>query len=160
MSVQQPPSRLADTQQVALSSSDVERSLADGVDVALHLIDAADGATVAAADNRVIVATSEEAAALAELQMSLGLGPTVDALHGRVARINYMSETEWPEVKSFCDQHKIRSVLALPVLIDGNPVASLTITSVDHHAFGANEIRVGRTVAQNLAASMMRWPSA
>jgi GAF domain-containing protein len=122
---------------------------------ALDSIEGADHVAITlAGGDRAVIATSDVAAALDAHQIAADAGPVREAIDGRVSRINYMRDTNWTDLKGLCDDHGIRSVVSIPLIVAGTPAGALTVYCEDHHAFGATELRVARATADRIAVAL------
>ena len=132
--------------------ADINDDLRALVTTAVDSIEGADHAAVGlVGSDSPMITTSGVAGVLEAAQRSVGEGPTLDAgRSGVITRINYLSDGQWPPFEQVCAEYKIRSVAAFPLAADGTTVGVLTFYSSDHHAFGATELRIGRTTAAQL----------
>jgi GAF domain-containing protein len=103
-----------------------------------------------------IASTSIRALDMDEFQYSLGDGPCLTA--ARTRRIVYIgdieSDTRWPEYQQAADTG-FRSVLGVPIPIDGEVSASLNLYSTSAAAFDEEALEAARTFAR-LASKSLR----
>ena len=97
------------------------------------------------------VFTDADAPEIDRAQYDTGEGPCLDAF--RTGEIHRVTSTEadgpWPAFRAACRAHGIMSTASFPMLIDDVRHGALNIYSTDSDAFGADEIRTGRSfVAQ------------
>ncbi|MCU1393187.1 MAG: hypothetical protein JWM34_1615 [Ilumatobacteraceae bacterium] len=81
-------------------------------------------------------------------------GPTSAAARsGRIHRIPSVHNNagEYPAYVRECTRVGIASVAAVPVKRDGCTIGVVTITSADHHGFGADDLRAARRAAAIIA---------
>jgi GAF domain-containing protein len=75
---------------------------------------------------------------------------------GRIVRVPTVERNiEYPSFVAKCRRLRISSVAAFPIT-DGalRTVGVLTVSSADHHGFGAQEIRAGRLAAEQLGRDL------
>lgn len=107
----------------------------------------ADIAVADASGSRIVVATDAD---LAVQLASAAVSPTTDALStGRIARFGTtLALDAYVEYRTVCDRLRVHSVAAFPIVADGVVHGVITVTSTDHHAFGATEIRAARAATE------------
>jgi len=129
--------------------AELNRDLAAVVESTVDSIEGADHAAVSLVGSWLpLITTSAVAELLEGAQRCASEGPTLDAgRSGVITRINYLSDGLWPTFGTACSECKIRSVAAFPLTEGSTTVGVLTLYSSDHHAFGAPELRTGRTAA-------------
>src|SRR4051794_10057737 len=95
------------------------------------------------------VFTHADAPEIEQVQYDAGDGPSLDAFRtGEIFRITSTPEAgRWPAFRKACAHHGIMSTASFPMVIDGVRHGALNLYSQDHHAFGAPEIRIGRSFA-------------
>ena len=95
------------------------------------------------------VFTDPEAPEIDRAQYETGEGPCLDAF--RTGEIHRVISTEadgpWPAFRAACRAHGIMSTASFPMLIDDVRHGAFNIYSTDTDAFGADEIRTGRSFA-------------
>jgi GAF domain-containing protein len=95
------------------------------------------------------VFTDADAPEIDRAQYDTGEGPCLDAF--RTGEIHRVTSTEadgpWPAFRAACRAHGIMSTASFPMLIDDVRHGALNIYSTDTDAFGADEIRTGRSFA-------------
>jgi len=121
-------------------------------DLAVESMDSAEYASVTMVvdgDVRTGVFTNDDAREIDRTQYESGEGPCLDAFRtGEIYRITSTTEAgRWPEFRKACVRHGIMSTASFPIVIDGVRHGALNLYSQKHHAFGAAEIRVGRSFA-------------
>jgi GAF domain-containing protein len=95
------------------------------------------------------VFTDADAPEIDRAQYDTGEGPCLDAF--RTGEIHRITSTEadgpWPAFRAACRAHGIMSTASFPMLIDDVRHGALNIYSTGTDAFGAEEIRMGRSFA-------------
>jgi GAF domain-containing protein len=103
------------------------------------------------------VACSDPAAAqVDEVQYRLDDGPCLVAMReNRIVRIeDTAAKARWPEFESQAASHGIRSCLALPLSVDGEPVGALNLYARSASAFGAAEARAAESFAESASVAL------
>jgi GAF domain-containing protein len=139
-------------QELVLSSSDVEDFLHELARVSAHsLSEPGDeilcGITLFRHRKAVTVASSSAAAqALDEIQCALGDGPCVSA--SREQETVYIPEVEdcarWPQYAAAVRGQGVRSILAVPFLLDGDTRAALNLYSHRPGRFDGRALELAR----------------
>lgn len=103
---------------------------------------------------QTIAASDAVALDLDRGQLTTTDGPCFVALRrGDVTRITSMpNEVRWPACRDECLRHGVMSVAAIPIQGGDATEGSLNLYSQDHHGFGADEIRLARSLAAQAAA--------
>lgn len=101
-----------------------------------------------------VACTDELAARVDELQYDLDEGPCLRALRdGRIAHIQDTAEkAQWPEFEAHAASHGIRSCLALPLNMGGQPIGVINLYARTAAAFGTAEARRAEDFAQNASS--------
>jgi GAF domain-containing protein len=117
-------------------------------------------ATLRTAEFELLRATDFDASRLDDLQRDAGDGPTIVALRDSVvSRLLTPKENKWPGIGRLLGERGVRSMAAFPVVTDGSVAGVFSVYSAEHHSFGPIEIRLGRIVADQLAAWTPARPS-
>jgi GAF domain-containing protein len=107
------------------------------------------------ADGRLIVIATTNSDLDAETPSCVGPA-TKAASSGRITRVPTVERnTEFPAFVSACRQLGVSSVAAFPIRSADEPLAVLTVTSTDHHGFGAADLRACRDAANSLAELLL-----
>ena len=100
------------------------------------------------------VFTDPEAPEIDRAQYDTGEGPCLDAF--RTGEIHRITSTEadgpWPAFRAACRARGIQSTASFPMLIDDVRHGALNMYSTKVDAFGAEELRTGRTFAAQAGA--------
>ncbi|MFI7589155.1 ANTAR domain-containing protein [Spongisporangium articulatum] len=108
--------------------ADLRSMLSRVVRLAAAAVPGVDDASVVLGDPdspAVVAASSAQAQSVDGLQVLSGEGPTADAFHGRCAVLvqDLASDLRWPELSTRAPGARVRSVLALPLHLDGQAEA-------------------------------------
>lgn len=140
---------------VEITVVDVLSHLADRV---TELLPAVDGACVAlaAGARRERVATARFAAAVEELEESLGEGPHLDAVaRQRSVRSGELAqEARWPRLAAASRTQPVRSVLVLPLRTPAGPVGTLSAYAFAPDAFDDRTRQLGVRLATTAARTV------
>ncbi len=138
----------------------VEETLTAAVQTALTLIPHATEASISMVRARRRVesraASGELPRRVDEIQNRTGQGPCMDAaLRKRIVRVPDMSqESRWPKFAHRARDAGARSILAIPLFVDGDNLGALNLYGAGTGDFGAEYEQIGVLVATHAAVAL------
>lgn len=143
---------LADIAVQLEAESDVEAMLKRLVDAVVRVIDGADAACATLTDHDGVSAVAWTAAFAGQAdaaRFSCGQCPSLDRRVGSgVVRIDDLTtDSRWPSFAAAASELGVRSMLSFRLGSSSRPVGSLTAYSHRRHAFPAQAVGVGRSLA-------------
>ncbi|WP_049822068.1 GAF and ANTAR domain-containing protein [Arthrobacter sp. H41] len=103
-----------------------------------------------------MASSSETARNLDELQYSFGDGPCLTA--ARTHQTTHVKDTrqddQWPNYVVAIDEHGIRSILGVPIPLDGNAGCALNLYATTPNAFTDEARSTAETFAREASASL------
>lgn len=149
-------------QDLVLDSGDVERFLENLAELAVTQLSSPEkdvlcGVTLLRPRKSETVASSSEAARkLDELQYAFGDGPCLTA--ARTQQMIYVPDSDqhdrWAEYLSVISEHGVRSVLGVPIPLDGEATCALNLFATTPHAFAQEARATAETFAREASASL------
>jgi GAF domain-containing protein len=147
---------------IVLDSVDVKDYLYSLANLAVHRLSTAErrvhcGITLLRPRTAATVASSSRHARnLDEIQYSFRDGPCLTA--ARTGRAVYLEDTHtddrWPEYRGAAVAQDIRSILAVPIPVDGQAQSALNLYSPAQAAFDADSDRAAETFAREASRSL------
>lgn len=103
-----------------------------------------------------VASSSEDAKKLDELQYSFGDGPCLTAArtHQTTHIRDNHQDRQWPEYQAAIAEHGIRSVLGVPIPLDGEASCALNLYATTAHAFTEDTQLTAETFAREASASL------
>ncbi|RJT96901.1 ANTAR domain-containing protein [Arthrobacter frigidicola] len=154
-----PPPALRD---LALNSTDVKDFLYDLANLAVHRLSTPGrevfcGITLLRPRTAATVASSSRHARnLDEIQYAFRDGPCLTAARTSTTVLveDTQYDTRWPEYQEAARAQKVRSILAVPVPIDGEAQCGLNLYSVGPSAFDLDAVRTAEVFAREASRSL------
>jgi transcriptional regulator with GAF, ATPase, and Fis domain len=145
---------IAGLQKALLSTETVEEFLRELVTQAARLVAGglSCGMTLGSQQRAFTVACSDEIAAeVDEAQYALGTGPCLESMRSGVpVRVDdTRADRRWAQVTQRAAELGVRSVLALPLAVDGEPAGALNLYAPAPDAFGEPETRRAEQFAEH-----------
>jgi GAF domain-containing protein len=153
-------SRLSGLARSLRAQSNVEDTLTEAVQSALTLIPRASEASISMvkARRRVVsrAASGELPRLVDEVQTRTGQGPCMDAaLRTRVVRVPDISQdTRWPRFTGEAWDAGARSILAIPLFVNGDNLGALNLYGADTGVFGTEDEQIGALIATHAAVAL------
>lgn len=156
------PRYFQDLHDLVLDSSDVEVFLAELAAVAAQSLASphlpvACGVTLFRRKKATTVASSDQTAkAMDELQNSFQEGPCLTAMDGMQSVLvpDLLRETRWPNYMAAAAGQGIRSILGVPLLVEGETRAALNLYASRPHAFCGADIERAEAFAAHASKSL------
>lgn len=149
-------------QDLVLDSGDVEKFLDNLVELAVARLsspgnDVLCGVTLLRPrKTQTVASSSEPARKLDELQYDFGDGPCLTA--ARTHHMTYVPDTyehdTWREYLDAISEHGVRSVLGVPIPLDGEAKSALNLYATTPHAFAQEARTTAETFAREASASL------
>lgn len=92
--------------------------------------------------NSVVASSCPEAQRMDEVQAGFDEGPCLEALRtGSLIHVSDIrTETRWPKYMAAVREHRVRSVLAIPLDLGGGAVAAMNFYAEEQGSFDADEV--------------------
>jgi transcriptional regulator with GAF, ATPase, and Fis domain len=145
-------SSLADLSALLVDRQPLEDTLRQVADFTVAAIPGADGTGVTLLENRRpanVVASAEFVRSLDVAQYSLREGPCVAALDSGQTQVirSTQSDQRWPRFAARAIEHRVLSVLSLPLQVRGVTRGALNVYSRTEGSFDVSAVRIGELFA-------------
>ena len=137
---------------VALIHEDLHQALQEICQIAARAVTNADGASLTAfntAGPEAVAASSDWAQQLDEMQYVEREGPCIDAARsGLMFRVRDAgAESRWPSYMPRAREAGARSVISIPMTVEGKTIGALNVYSREPDVFGPEEVSLGEIIA-------------
>jgi len=142
-----------------LSQEDVAGTLRQMCRITVRALPPVDGATFTSFSERgpgAVAASDEWSQTLDELQYREHEGPCLDAARtGLVFRVRDLaSDSRWPTYAPHAAEHGARSMVSLPLTVEGKILGALNIYSREPDAFSSEAVSVAEIIAAHASLAM------
>lgn len=149
-------------QDLVLDSGDVENFLENLAQLAVTQLslpgnDVLCGITlIRPRKSETVASSSEHARKMDELQYFFGDGPCLTA--ARTHQTTHIPDTlkdhHWPEYQAAVSEHGIRSILGVPIPLDGEAACALNLYATTPHTFTDEAVTTAETFARQASTSL------
>lgn len=156
------PSVIKELQDAVLDSSDVEEFLNELTRLSVRAL-SSPGETVLCGITLLrpkragtVASSSERARKMDEIQYSFPDGPCLSAARSQTTMViqDLNEELRWPEYTKIVLEHGMRSILAVPFLLDSQARAALNLYADEPAAFSARAIEAVESYAQEASRAL------